>query len=306
MQVRGVQSPAMSAIFCPHGKVKTTCAICRPNQPPTDPAEWTASLSEHWHLPWHAFRRACHRRIRDLLVRQRTYGATEATFEAVYGKPPGGGKTSENEGRTDFRGQFYLAFVKMIDASSGLTRFATYNSEATWTSLIIELDRIGADGLPRALEDGRLRIHGGNGAWSHQQRPGDFWSHPGLERTVQAICFGRDSTTPDGLPDDAAAHRVQECLSDPGLELRPTLSLCSKLFHIFDPLRWPVLNVRANAAILGTMGVAVIQPRTGRQYVRYAEALRAYATKEALPDLEMVDVLCSNAYKEFMGKRGPG
>lgn len=293
----------MSKFTCEHGKLRTQCSLCGKDVKPRPLGENIGS----WETTWHAHRRDAHGRIAQLIRRVQADGSwTPETYYSVYDKPairqP---RASEMEDPTTLNGGFWLAMIKMTDLTIDGRRFQDYNAESEWEDVKTRLyKRYDPSRYPELINSRQLKIHGGNAAWSHQQRAPDLARSPHLWQLIRTLSFGDDEVTPDKCDDATIADRIGATLElADSLRVRGmSIPFCSKLLISFDPKRWPVLNTRANPVIGGAEfeeGPSGV--RTPAAYVDFAHRCRELIVQKGLPDMEMLDISFSNRYDS-----GPG
>lgn len=295
-------------VFCPHGIARLNCPECKPERDFEETPEGREGilmeLDEDWPKTWRAWRLECHRRIRDLIEAVHERGFTDDLYYEIYDEPTVRGRNpSQAEDPSSPNGAFRLAFVKMFDATLGADRVEGYNAESSWDRFLEQTAKDSPEDLRERVAAGEILIHGGNGSWSHQQRPSHIWEHEALWDVIEMTCYGRERKPIDTLDDEEMVRRLEAAIqfadeADTSL----TISLCSKLALIFDPDRWPVYNQRANSKVASRLGIEVQEPRNPERYVTYAKQLREFLEVEGLPDFEWLDIQFSRTYTDFKSR----
>lgn len=290
----------MSA-FCPHGRIRTLCDECSPRRAKREEAGGQlAALIGQRQRTWHALRLECHRRGFAFLQRVHDGGFDADTYYAVYDRPPAGHALRSEEDPRTFNGALWLSFAKMLDLELDGHLVDNYNDDA---GLFDRLERMAPDDVRARVQDGRLRIHGGNGTWSHQTRQPDFYRHPACWDIVETLLFGDDGRPPARCTDADVEARIQDAQLAGKLQGQTlTIPMASKLLQVAAPDQWAVYNIRANDGSLGRFGIASRKADTPRAYVEFTQAVREIARGMGAPDLALVDIAFSTAYSSVHGR----
>ena len=291
------------SLFCEHKKLRSVCFLCGAARagaatPARGPAAHDVDAS------WRVLRLECHRRFRRMLEAARGQPWEEAHYWAAYDRPERNAKRSDEEDPSTFRGAFYRSMVKLFDVTIETRRIQGYNGLADWDEMRDYLfRRHPPEAFAGLLKDGKLHVHGGNGAWPRQQIASELVRSPRLREAVDAVAFGADGAGP--LPeaiDEAEAVRRLEAVDalarGAGAEVG-SLSFASKVLHAFAPARWPAYTHRATPEVGERLGLTLPPVAAPRDYPAFAEALRAYAKAKGHPDLVMADIQLSAAYDEL-------
>lgn len=296
----GVAAPSL---FCEHKKLRSVCFLCGASRTGAVPAK--GPTRHDVDDTWRALRLECHRRFRLLVEKGRSGPWDAATYWSLYDKPDRRGPIhSEEEDPSTYRGAFYLAMVKLFDLSVDGRRIQGYNGLQDWDETRDYLFRAHApDALPGLMKEGRLRIHGGNAAWPRQQIASDLVRSPRLKEAVETLVFGKDGRgpTPDVLGDAETVRRMEalDALARAEGIVIGNVSFASKLLHAFAPARWPAYTNRTSPDVGEHLGAALPPVETPADYLRFADAVRAFAKQKGHPDLVAADIAFSNAYEEL-------
>lgn len=295
--------PAPPSLFCEHKKLKSVCFVCgaaragaaTPARGPT-----AHDVDE----TWRALRLECHRRFRVMLEAARGKPWDEAFYWRAYDRPERKAKISDEEDPTTFRGAFYRSMVKLFDVTIEERRIQGYNGLADWDEMRDYLFRRHAPGaLDGLLTSGKLRVHGGNGAWPRQQIMSDLVRSDRLREAVDTLAFGPEGKGP--MPDAAdEAEVVRRLRALDGLARAEgvsvgSLSFGSKILHVFAPARWPASTHRTTPEVGEHVGATLPPVETPEDYLRFADAVRAFAKTKGHADLVMADIAFSAAYDEL-------
>lgn len=287
-----------ASLFCEHKKLRSTCMVCGASR--TGPAPAKGPVRHDVDDSWHALRAECHARVRRFLVRAREGSWSEEAYYETYDRPPRREKQrSEEEDPSTFRGAFYLAMVKLFDVTVEGRRIQGYNALSDWDEMRDYLFRRHAPDAVRALVARReLLIHGGNGGWSRQQIGTELIRSARLEEAVMLLAFGADGATPDRCEPAEIARRLEavEALGrEEGIE-GTLIPFASKLLHVFDAKRWPVLSIRSGPEVGEELGVTLPEVRSPADYLAYSAAMRAFAEAKGHADLDVTDIVFSNQF----------
>lgn len=294
------------SLFCEHKKLRSTCMLCGASRAGPPPAR--APAKHDVDDTWHALRLECFRRARKLVERGREGAWTERAYYEIYEKPDRKAVVlSEEEDPSTYRGAFYLAFVKLFDVTIETRRIQGYNALSDWDEMRDFVFRAHApDALPALLEDGRLRIHGGNAAWPRQQIATELVRRPILQRVVEAVAFGETGEPPERAGDDDILARLREAerlAQEDGVTIG-TLGFASKILHVFAPDRWPASTNRTSPEVAERLGFTVPEVHTPEEYLVFSEAMRAFAKSKGYADLDRSDIDLSNAFEEMQAEEG--
>jgi len=292
--------PAPS-LFCEHKKLRSTCALCGSSRVGPPPARGPAQHDPD--ATWSALRLECHARFRRLMVGARGKAWSAELYWAAYDKPARvAPRHSEEEDPSTFRGAFYLAMVKLFDVTVEGRRIQGYNSLSDWDEMRDYLfRRVTAEELPAQVAAGKVQVQGGNAAWPRQQIASELVRSPKLRALVEGIAFGEDGTLPAEASDAEVKRRLEALLAEAraeGMEAG-ALSLGSKVLHAFAPARWPAHWTRSSPEVGDELGVALPEVESPEDYLRFADAVRAFAKKRGDADLVATDVAFNNAYEEI-------
>lgn len=292
--------PAPS-LFCEHKKLRSVCFLCGASRLAAAPAK--APAKHDVDETWRALRLESHRRFRALVAKARGAPWNADLYWSVYDKPDRRGpKHSEEEDPSTYRGAFYLAMVKLFDVSVDGRRIQGYNGLGDWDEMRDYLFRQHApDALPGLLQEKRLLVHGGNAAWPRQQIASDLVRSPRLKEAVETLAFGTDGVTPDAASEEEVLARLRavDALARAEGIVIGNLSFASKVLHAFAPARWPASTNRTDPEVGEELGVAVPAVEKPEDYLRFAEAVRAYAASRKHPDLVATDIAFSNAFEQM-------
>ena len=284
---------AATGLFCEHKRLRSVCPLCGAARAGAA-TPMRGPVTHDVDDTIHAFRVACHARIRDYVTRVRAGEAPAQAYAAAYTLPQHRGKVhSEEEDTSTFRGGFYRAMVKMFDVTIDDRRIQGYNGLADWDEMRDYVFRkLAPADLEAALRTGRLQIHGGNGAWPRQQIASELLRSDAIEGAVMLVSFGENDVGADVASEGDVARRLAAVE-----KMEPkSLALFSKVLHVFAPTRWPPLTPRATPAVGEEIGVPIPEVDTPADYLRFAEAMREIARVKGHPDLERTDMLVADAW----------
>lgn len=283
--------PAPS-LFCPHKRLVSVCPLCGSARAGAATPQREA-VRHDVDASWHRFRAACHARARAFVTRVHEGEAPEAAYWAAYARVGRRGRVaSEEEDPSTFRGGFYRAFVKMIDITIDDRRVQGYNGESDWDELRdYVLRKLAPDALDAALADGRLLVHGGNGAWPRQQIASELLRTDGIEAAVMDLAFGKDGVSCADAADAEVVARLERFV-----KLDPKgLPLATKVLHVFAPARWPALTPSTRPDVGEELGHPIPAVAKPRDYPAFADAMRALAKAKGHADLDWTDIAVADA-----------
>lgn len=291
--------PAPTSLFCEHKKLRSTCMLCGASRAGPPPAR--APAKHDVDDTWRALRLECFARLRRMIERGRQGPWSERAYYEIYEKPERKAVVlSEEEDPSTYRGAFYLAAVKLFDVTVETRRIQGYNALSDWDEMRDFLFRAHApDALPKLLADGRLRIHGGNGAWPRQQIATELVRKACLQRFVETVAFGASGVPPERADDAdvlARLHEAERIAQAEGVTIG-TLGFASKILHVFAPARWPAWTNRTSPAVAERVGLVVPEVQTPEDYLAFAAAMRAFAKEKGHPDLDRTDIVLSNEFE---------
>jgi hypothetical protein len=286
-----VPGPAKS-LFCPHKRLVSVCPICGSARAGAATPQREA-VQHDVDDTWHAFRLQCFARIRGYVTRVRDGEKPEQAYWAEYARVERRGRiASEEEDTTTFRGGFYRAMVKMIDITIDDRRVQGYNAESDWEELRdFVLRKLSPDALDAALRDGRLLLHGGNGAWARQQIASDVLRSDAIQPLVMGLAFGADGVSCADATDAEVARR----LADIERVDAKALALATRVLHVFAPARWPALTPATRPEVGEELGFPIPEVASARDYPALAAAVREIAAAKKHPDLDRTDMLIADA-----------
>lgn len=288
-------APPMPApsLFCEHKRLVSVCPVCGSARagaatPMRGPVQHDVDDTLH------AFRAECHRRIRTYLTLVREGAEPAKAYAQAYDAMQRRGRVaSEEEDVSTFRGGFYRAVVKLFDVTIEDRRIQGYNGLADWEEMRDYVFRKYApDALAQALKDGKLLVHGGNGAWPRQQIATDLLRSDRIRDAVMLVAFGDDGTPPEKASD---AEVVRRLAAVEKMDAK-TLQLSSKVLHVFAPARWPALTPKTVPEVGEELGHPIPAVETAADYPAFAEAMRAIMKAKGHVDLDRTDIAVSDAY----------
>lgn len=296
VHVRGARwaAPMAASLFCEHKRLRSVCPLCGAARagaatPMRGPVQHDVDDTIH------AFRVACHARLRDYVTRVHEGEAPAKAYAAAFTLPQHRGKVhSEEEDTSTFRGGFYRGMVKMFDVTIDDRRIQGYNGLADWDEMRDYVFRkLPPAELEAALANGRLQIHGGNGAWPRQQIATELLRTDAIEAAVMRVAFGEDGVPPQEASEDEVVRRLEHVE-----KLEPkSLALFTKVLHAFAPARWPPLTPRATPEVGEELGVPIPKVDAPRDYLAFAAAMRELARVKGHADLERTDMLVSDTWE---------
>lgn len=288
--------PMPPSLFCEHKRLVSVCPLCGAARagaatPMRGPVLHDVDDTIH------AFRATCHARIADYLTRVQGGEAPGKAYAAVYPPAPRGRDRSEEEDTATFRGGFYRAMVKMFDITIQDRRIQGYNGLADWDEMRDYVFRkLPPVDLEKALREGLLQIHGGNGAWPRQQIASELLRSDAVQEAVLDVAFGANGVPAGEASDEDIVARLERA---DALAVRAggrpnATPLFSKVLHILAPTRWPALTPRATPEVGEDLGVAIPEVKGPRDYLGFAEAMRALAASRKHADLGRTDMLVAD------------
>lgn len=288
------------SLFCEHKRLVSVCPICgsaRAGAATPQRGPVTHDVDE----TIHRFRSHCHARIREYVTRVHEGESPADAYDAAYDEMTRRGKThSEEEDTSTFRGGFYRGMIKMFDVTIDDRRIQGYNGLADWEEMRDYVFRkFDAESLDDALKEGRLRIHGGNGAWPRQQIATELIRTDAIQDAVMIVAFGDDGATPDAADDEAIVDRlarVERMAIDAGGK-PGAVSLFSKVLHVFAPARWAALTPRATPEVGEVLGVPIPLVKEPRDYLAFADALREIMKTKSHDDLGWTDMAVADEWE---------
>lgn len=242
---------------------------------------------------WHRFRVASHARIRAFLTRVHDGEAPQKAYWATYDKIERRGKIhSEEEDPATFRGGFYRAVVKMFDITVQDRRVQGYNGLADWEEMRDYVFRKYApDELDKAIADKVLLLHGGNAAWPRQQIATDLLRSDDIERVAMDLAFGTEDVPADKASDDDVVSRLDRLAT---IDAK-AIALGTKVLHVFAPHKWPALTPRTVPEAGEELGFPIPRVEKPRDYLAFAEAMRAISKAKGHEDLDRTDIVVTDA-----------
>lgn len=299
----GVTGACMAAsLFCEHKRLRSVCPACGAARAGAATA-MRAPVTHDIDDTIHAFRTACHARLRDYLTRVHAGEPAPQAYARAYDPMVRRGKVhSEEEDPATFRGGFYRAMVKMFDVTIDDRRIQGYNGLADWDEMRdFVFRKLSPADLEAALREGRLTIHGGNGAWPRQQIASEILRSDLIERAVMHVTFGQEGAPCGAISEKEAVRRLAradelavEAGGKPG-----SISLFSKVLHVFAPTRWPPLTPRATPEVGEELGVPIPVVGSPTDYLDFAEAMRGLARSKGHADLGRTDMLVADTWESL-------
>lgn len=306
-----------ASLFCEHKRLRSVCPLCGAARagaatPMRGPVQHDVDDTIH------AFRLACHGRIRSFVTRAHAGEPPAKAYASAFTLPQHRGKVhSEEEDTTTFRGGFYRAMVKMFDVTIDDRRIQGYNGLADWDEMRDYVFRkLPPAELEQAIAAGRLVIHGGNGAWPRQQIATELLRSDEIEDAVMLVAFGDLSRRVDDKARPAGRGGVggdgtEAGLASEGEVVRrlavveameaKSLALFSKVLHVFAPARWPALTPRATPEVGEELGVPIPKVDAPKDYLAFADAMRELAKAKGHADLGRTDMLVSDTWDMLQG-----
>lgn len=293
----------MPSLFCEHKRLVSVCPLCGAARagaatPMRGPV--LHDVDDTIHL----FRQACHARIRDYVARVHAGEAPAKAYAAVYPPAPRGRDRSEEEDTSTFRGGFYRAMVKMFDITIQDRRIQGYNGLADWDEMRDYVFRkLSPAELEGFLKDGKLTIHGGNGAWPRQQIASELLRSDLVEEAILLVAFGDKGVPPQEASDEEIVSRLERA---DALAVRAggkpnATALFSKVLHVFAPARWPALTPRATPEVGEELGVPIPVVAKPADYLGFAVAMRELASVKKHADLGRTDMLVADTWEMLEG-----
>lgn len=294
--------PAPS-LFCPHKRLVSVCPECGRARagaatPMRGPVQHDVDAS------WHRLRSRAHERARAFIERVHAGEPSAKAYWAAFAPLPHRGKVvSEEEDPATFRGGFYRAMVKMFDLTIHDRRIQGYNGLADWEETRdFVLRKLPPDDIDAAIEAKRLLLHGGNCAWPRQQIASDVLRDDAIGPAVMALAFAHGKAPADASDDDVAERlAVFERAAGAVGEKRGALQLASKVLHVLAPQRWPALTVATVPEAGEELGYPIPEVASPRDYLAFADAMRAIARAKGHADLDMTDIVVADAHAMVAG-----
>jgi hypothetical protein len=289
------------SLFCEHKKLRSTCALCGASRVGPPPAKGPTQHDPD--TTWRALRLETHARFRKMSEAARGKPWSPAFYERAFDKAERRGpKTSEEEDPATYRGAFYLTMVKLFDVTVEGRRIQGYNSLSDWDDMRdYVFRRIAPADFPAQVAAKKLQIHGGNAAWPRQQIASDLVRSARLQEAVELVAFGDDGVMPDAASEKEIARRLaalEKLAREEGIDAG-TLSLGSKVLHVFAPARWPAHWTRTSREVGAELGLDLPEVTSPESYLAFATAVRAFAAARGDPDLIGADIAFNNMYEEL-------
>ena len=287
-----------ASLFCEHKRLRSVCPLCGAARAGAA-TPMRAVVQHDVDDTIHAFRLACHARIRDYLTRVHEGEAPGPAYASAFTLPQHRGKVhSEEEDTSTFRGGFYRAMVKMFDVTIDDRRIQGYNGLADWDEMRDYVFRkLSPSALEEALRAGRLAIHGGNGAWPRQQIATELLRSDKIQEAVMLVAFADDGTPPQDASDGEIVRRLEIVE-----KLEPkSIALFTKVLHMFAPTRWPALTPRATPEVGEELGVPIPDVKAPKDYLAFSAAMRELAKAKGHADLERTDMLVADTWEMLQG-----
>lgn len=288
-----------TSLFCEHKRLRSVCPLCGAARAGAA-TPMRGPVTHDVDDTIHAFRTACHARIRRFIASAREGVEPTKAYASAFTLPQHRGKVhSEEEETSTFRGGFYRAMVKMFDVTIDQRRIQGYNGLADWEEMRDYVFRkLSPDELRAALESGRITIHGGNGAWPRQQIASDLLRSDAIEEAVMTLAYGKDGTTPAEASDGEIVKRLAALEK---MEAK-TLALSSKVLHVFAPARWPPVTPRATPEVGEELGSPIPPVNKPEEYLAFAAAMRAIMAANEHPDLCRTDMLVADTWETLQNE----
>ena len=285
---RARASHMATSLFCEHKRLRSVCPLCGAARAGAA-TPMRAAVQHDVDDTIHAFRLACHDRIRGYLTRVHEGEAPGTAYARAFTLPQHRGKVhSEEEDTSTFRGGFYRAMVKMFDVTIDDRRIQGYNGLADWDEMRDYVFRkLSPADLQAAITSKRLVVHGGNGAWPRQQIATELLRSDKIEEAVMIVAFGDDGRTPQDASEGEIVRRLEIVE-----KLEPkSLALFTKVLHVFAPTRWPALTPRATPEVGEELGVPIPEVKAPKDYLAFSAAMRELAKVKGHADLGRTDML---------------
>ncbi|MFA5860968.1 MAG: hypothetical protein WDA16_04675 [Candidatus Thermoplasmatota archaeon] len=294
-----------ASLFCEHKRLKSVCPLCGSARAGAA-TPMRGPIAHDVDDTIHAFRHTCHGRLRDYLTRVHEGEAPPKAFAASYDPLTGRGRVaSEEEDPATFRGGLYAGLVKMFDISIDDRRIQGYNGLADWEEMRDYVFRkFSPVELSAAVANGRLKIHGGNGAWPRQQIATELVRSDKVREAAMLLVWGANDVMPADASDDDIVDRLAkvDALSVALRGKTGTVPFSSKLLHVFAPARWPALTPRATPDVGEELGVPIPDVGSPKDYLRFAEAMRELARAKKHADLGRTDMLVADTWDMLHGE----
>jgi hypothetical protein len=205
---------------------------------------------------------------------------------------------SEEEDPATFRGGFYRGMIKMFDITIDGRRIQGYNGLADWDEMRDYVFRkFSPDDLAAAMRTKRLTIHGGNGAWPRQQIATELIRSDAIRDAVMLLAFGSDGRPCAEVSEGEIVRRL-----DAVEKMEPkSLSLSTKVLHVFAPTRFPPLTPRATPEVGKELGAPIPDVQSAKEYLAFAESMRELARAKGHADLGRTDMLLADTWESLQG-----
>lgn len=283
-----------ASLFCEHKRLRSVCALCGSARAGAATPQ-RGAITHDIDDTLHAYRAECHARAKKYLTLVHEGRSSADAYASAYDKPAHRGKVvSEEEDPATFRGGFYWSMIKLFDVTIDERRIQGYNGLADWEEMRDYVFRkLTPAELATALKDGRVTIHGGNGAWPRQQIASELVRSDRLQEAMLRLAFGEAGVPAGDASDDDIIARLTFVE-----KLAPrTMQLSSKVLHVFAPQRWPALTPRTTPDVGEDLEMPIPAVESPADYVRFAEAMRAIMKAKKHVDLDRTDILVADAWE---------
>jgi hypothetical protein len=287
-----------ASLFCEHKRLVSVCPLCGAARAGGATPVRTA-VTHDVDDTIHALRTACHGRLRDYITRVHKGEDVERAYWSVYDALERRGKVhSEEEDPATFRGGFYRGMIKMFDITIDGRRIQGYNGLADWDEMRDYVFRkFAPDELAAAMKQKRLTIHGGNCAWPRQQIATELIRTERVREAVLLLAFGSDGKTCGDVSEGEIVRRL-----DAVEKMEPkSLSLSTKVLHVFCPTRFPPLTPRATPEVGEELGFPIPDVQSSKDYLGFAESMRELARAKGHADLGRTDMLLADTWDMLQG-----
>lgn len=294
--------PAPS-LFCPHKRLVSVCPLCGSARAGAA-TPMRGAVQHDVDDTLHRFRAECHKRIATYLTRVHEGVEPAKAYAKTYDAMQRRGKVhSDEEDPATFRGGFYRAVVKLFDVTVEDRRIQGYNGLADWDEMRDYVFRKYApDALDAALREGKLLIHGGNGAWPRQQIATDLLRSDDIQAVVLRLAFGTDGVSCADAGDAEVARRLAEVERADA----KALALATKVLHVLAPTRWPALTARTTPDVGEELGHEIPAVESAADYLAFATAMRELMKAKGHEDLDRTDILVTDTYDMIHGDEEDG